>query len=200
MKKNFFGILYTLLFLIVFSSCGKYGAPIPPERLAPKAVYDVEALGYQRGVVFKWTGSTDDVRSKDLKTMDGYYIEKACAEDKDELGFEIGEDKIKELDFEQIAIVNDRQVQIKEELKKEALAKGLSARRVSVPKENLKFNYIDENIKRGDICYYKIIPFNQGDVKGQEGQIIKVKFNGEDSIFSYIGKRRENRRRVFYEN
>lgn len=185
---------------LAVTSCGKYAPPIPPEVLAPKAVYGVQVIPYQRGVAFKWTGDTRDQRSKDLKTMDGYYIERACVKDNDLASVATDKNVSEELDYKVLSIINDNQVEIREKLKEDALSKGLSARRVKVPSEKLKFNYVDETIRYNDLCYYKITPFNQGGVRGVESSPIKVKFKGEESLIIQTGRNNKNFKNVTYDN
>ena len=183
-----------------FFACGKYAPPIPPEELAPKGVYDIQAVGYQRGVAITWKGETKDNRSKELNTMDGYYVERACVDSNNPFSSNSDEDYINELDYKILSIVNDNQVEIREKMKEDALSKGLSARRVKVPSEKLKFNYVDETIRYNDLCFYKITPFNQGGVRGVESSPIKVKFKGEDSFILVTGRNKKAFQKVTYDN
>lgn len=193
-------LLFIFLVLFSFVSCGKYAPPIPPEALAPKGVYNIQAIPYRKGVVLKWTGDTDDRRSKELKTMNGYYIERVCFDDNNLGSLKNDRENSKELDYKVIAVVNDNQIKIRESLKEDARKKGLSARRVRVPSEKLNFNYVDETIKENALCYYKITPFNQGNVRGGESAPIKVKFNGEDSFVMVTSKKDVQTQNVVYEN
>ncbi|MDD7474167.1 MAG: hypothetical protein SPJ04_03210 [Bdellovibrionota bacterium] len=199
MNKNlFFSVL--CLSSIMVSSCGKYAPPIPPEVLAPKAVYDIEAMAYERGVVLKWKGNTDDKRSKELKTMNGYYVERACLQDDDLLNASIDSNVSTKLDYKVLSIVNDNQVSIREKLREDAKNRGESSRRVKVPSEKLKFNYVDSTIKYNDLCYYKITPFNQGNVRGDESSPIKVKFKGQDSFIIITSKNSSKHQKVTFDN
>ncbi len=197
--KNILFFLILVLCSLSFLSCGKYAPPIPPERLAPKAVYDIQVIPYTSGVAFRWKGNTKDLRSKELKTMNGYYIERGCIDVDDQGSYDTEKD-IAEIDFTILSIVNDNQIKIREKLKKDALAKGLSARRVKVPTDKLSFNYVDETIKNGQTCFYKITPFNQEDVKGAESKPIRVRFYGETSSVVILGGKKSQSNAVRYDN
>lgn len=193
--KNFF--ICFILFLSCLG-CGKYAPPIPPEKLAPKPVSNIEAVTYERGVALTWVGSTKDIRSKELKSMDGYYVERGCVEGEDEYNGTAND--MAQVEFEILSIVNDNQIETREYLRKEALKKGLSARRVKVPQEKLKFNYLDETIINGNTCFYKITPFNQDNVRGEASNLIKVRFIGEKSSVIILRGKKARSNAVMYEN
>jgi hypothetical protein len=162
------------LVLLVLAACGRFGPPLPPEALAPKAVEDLTAVARPQGVSFAWSAPDRDRRSRELKFIDGYRIQR---KELSERGDETNPDVV----FEDVGFVKDNHVEVREELRKEARAQGKVGRRIQAPKEATQFTFKDTKAEVGKTYMYQILPENQGGVKGVVNQIVKVAFRGDKS-------------------
>lgn len=167
-------LLALLMGVVFFIGCGRYRPPIAPEQLAPAAVEGLVVTASDNSVNFTWIASDVDRRGKELKSVEGYSVEKK------ELVHR-GDETDPSIRFEQIGFLEDDHVVVRDRLREEARAAGKIGRRVKAPTENLSFSYTDTTPVSGKTYLYQIVPRNQGGVEGQVGQVVKVVFQGVQS-------------------
>lgn len=160
--------------LLVLAGCGRYMSPIPPESLAPKAVQGLVVTPSEQGVKFAWTAADQDRRGKELKSADGFSIERKEIVRR-------GDETDPAVQFKELAFLKDTHVEKREELRKSARAQGKIGRTVKAPPDLLSFSYFDKTPKIGTTYIYQIVPKNQGGVEGQVGEVVRVVFQGVES-------------------
>ncbi len=167
------------LVILSLTACGKYAPPIPPELLSPRSVESLEATADVEGVMFRWRSPETDLRSEELKTMDGYRIYRkelvkpAAVVDE-------------EIPFDLIGGIPDTHVLIRDNLREEARKTGKPSHRVTVDSSLTKFEFRDTQAQSGATYLYKIVPYNQGDVEGETANLVKVAFRGDASHISLM--------------
>ncbi len=170
-------ILLLIPAAVVMCSCGRYGPPRPPEHLAPQEVTDIEVKPQADKVSIKWKSPEKDVRDKELKTLDGYIVERANRKEMRE-GVPLDEF------MAELAVIADRNIEDRDTLRREARERGEISRRVKVPEEKRVFSYDDTTARTEETYIYRIVPINQGDVRGTPSKLIEVLFKGEQSDVS----------------
>jgi hypothetical protein len=160
--------------LMLLAGCGRYIPPIPPESLAPKAVQGLVVTPSAQGVQFAWTAADQDRRGKELKSADGFSIERKEIARR-------GDETDPAVQFKELAFLKDTHVEKREELRKDARAQGKIGRTVKAPSELLSFSYLDKTPKLGTTYIYQIVPKNQGGVEGQIGEEVRIVFQGAQS-------------------
>jgi len=159
---------------IFITACGRYGPPLPPEVLAPKAVSGLHVQGEEAGIKFAWTAPRVDQRGKELKSLDGYRLyRKVLVRPSDATN--------KDVKFLLLATIEDHHVDLREEKRREARAQGKPVRRIQAPTNATKFEYSDRAVVRGITYLYKLVPFNQEDVESVTPSITTVSFDGANS-------------------
>lgn len=167
MNRVFFALLH-------LTACGRYGPPLAPEILAPAATEELEVIPEADGVRFKWRASDVDLQPKELKTSTGFKIMRK------EL-INLGDETDKDIPFKEISFLPDDHVEVREALRKAARAQGKVGRRIEAPDEKMLFEFKDTTVEKKHDYLYKIIPINQGDVKGAVAKIVRVNFIDETS-------------------
>jgi hypothetical protein len=165
------------MILISLSACGRYQAPLTPEELAPAAVEGLVVTTTDKSVMFTWVASDKDRRGKELKSAEGYSVERK------ELVHR-GDETDPEVEYEKLGFLKDTHVEVREQLREEARAAGKIGRTVKAPEEKMKFTFTDSTPVIGKTYVYQIVPQNQGGVEGQVGQVVKVIFQGEKSTIA----------------
>ncbi len=156
------------------SGCGKYAPPLPPESFAPARVRETSVVGSVSGVQFAWESPRVDQRGDELKTIEGYLIErKHLTRESDLLDSDVEYDQIATLEDQYLVELNNR--------RDIARAEGKPTRRVEPNSSLMKFTYLDSTVSPGERYVYRIVPFNQGGEKGQSGILHIVTFQGERS-------------------
>lgn len=178
-EMKVFRIILTLSVIVAFGGCGRYSSPVPPELVAPEAVSSLTIQAQQDGVDFTWRASDQDQRGKELKFIDGYRVARKEVKQR-------GDETDPAIPFDEVGFLPDTHVEIREKLRKDAREKGEIGRRLKPPEETLKFAYSDKGLESGKTYVYQIIPINQGGVKGEVKQLLKVYFTGENSDISII--------------
>lgn len=167
-------VVISLTVLVVLGGCGRYRIPLPPEMLAPSAVETLVVTPSEDSVALSWGASDIDRRGKELKSAEGFIVErKELVSRGDETDPTI---KFKELEF-----IADKHVEVREKLRKEARAAGKIGRTVESPAEYTQFKYTDSTPERGKTYLYQVVPVNQGGTKGRIDQLAKVVFQGAQS-------------------
>ncbi len=164
--------------LMCSAGCGKYGPPVSPETRAPKAVPELTATPLADHVSFSWKSAEVDRRGDELKVMDGYRVYQK------ELGPGAPADWQK--GFSLLGTVQDTHVAVLQRLREEARAKGALTRRVSVDAKLKQFTFATPPLKVGQVYLFKVVPFNQGGVEGDARQLVRVAFQGPQSVMNYI--------------
>jgi hypothetical protein len=171
--------LLTAILLIALAACGKFAPVYPPESFAPASVRELGVRADQAGVHFNWEAPDQSQRGKDLKSIEGYYVlRKQLLGDADLLDTEV--------EFEVIATIDDRHLLERDALRKTAREEGRISRTLDVDPALKKFSYSDSTVKPGSTYAYRIVPFNQGGVRGRVGQTVRVLFRGDSSELSGI--------------
>jgi len=160
--------------LVCLVGCGRYVPPVAPELLAPKAVQGLVVTPSAQGVSFSWTAADEDRRGKELKSADGFVIERKEIARR-------GDETDPSVQFKELAFLKDTHVEKREELRKNARAQGKIGRTVKAPGELLSFSYLDKTPQLGTTYIYQIVPKNQGGVEGQVGEVVRVVFQGAQS-------------------
>lgn len=161
--------------LLSLQSCGKFGPPLAPEALSPRAVEQLQITSSLEGVKFAWKAPSSDQRGRDLRSLDGYRIYRAAAPAAD------GGRLPQESDYRLLAELEDRHIEDLLKRKTLALEQNQPQSRVKPDGALMQFEYTDRDVQRQQKYYYRIVPFNQGDVEGQVRQIIRLAFNAENS-------------------
>lgn len=158
----------------LMAGCGKYAPPLPPESFAPARVRTAVVSGTLEGVRFAWDSPSADQRGKELKAIEGYYIErKTLSKEADLLDSDIP--------FEVVGTVEDTHLVDLDSRRDAAQAEGKPTRRVSADPTLTKFVFLDSGVVPGQRYAYRIVPFNQGGQKGEAGLVQLVTFQGERS-------------------
>ena len=176
MIKKFLLISFIALSI---SSCGRYGDPQPPEYFAPQGVKDLSANANISGVEIKWVAPDTDRSGDQLKSMEGYFIERRIITKPSDILDPDVEDVL-------IATIPDTHLKILKELRKKAIEEGKISRKVSVEHDLKEFKYFDEDVTPGTTYIYSIVPFNQGETRGLVPLQVKVLFRGDASVVTII--------------
>jgi hypothetical protein len=163
-----------LLGVVLATACGRYKVPYVPDELAPKGVQDLKVIGEKDGVLFTWYAPEIDRRGKELKSLEGYRIQRK------EL-LRRGDETNPDVKFEDVGFVPDTHIELRDELRKKARAEGKIGRTVQAPPESTTFAFKDISTKDGGKYLYQVIPENQGGVEGVVPKFTKVLFRGEQS-------------------
>lgn len=171
-----------LALVSVLSACGRYRPPLPPEMLAPAAVEGLVITPAETGVAFAWTASEKDRRGKELKSANGYSIERKEILNR-------GDETDPKVKFTQVGFVEDKHIAIRDQLREKARAEGKIGRNVKSPPEYTRFTFEDTTAQRGKTYIYQIVPQNQNGVEGQVGQLAKVVFQGPQSAVVMVASK-----------
>jgi hypothetical protein len=183
-------VTLAILSLLAVGGCGRYRAPLTPEELAPAAVENLIVSTGEKGVVFTWMAADKDRRGKELKSAEGYSIERK------ELVHR-GDETDASVQFEKLGFVKDTHVEVREKLREEARAAGKIGRTVKAPDEQMKFTFTDTTAKIGKTYVYQIVPQNQGGTEGQVGQVTKIVFKGAQStVVSSVSEEIQNQQAI----
>ncbi|MFO0415754.1 MAG: hypothetical protein ACK5Y6_00560 [Pseudomonadota bacterium] len=163
-----------LVLALFVAGCGRYRPPLTPEMLAPSAVESLVVVPSEQGVSFSWVASDKDRRGKELKSAEGFSIERKELTHK-------GDETDPSVEFKKLGFVKDRHVEERDRLRVEARAAGKVGRTVKSPEQFTKFSFNDKTAARGKTYLYQIVPHNQSGTEGQIGQMVKVVFQGAQS-------------------
>lgn len=183
MKNNPLYFLISVVFFSLIVSCGRMGPPRPPEAFRPKEVVDLRVIPDTSGITLRWNSPDNDVRNEELKSMDGYWIEKVEMEDPDADILVLASD---EEIFSRVGDIEDLHVVTREKLRDEARLQGRSAKKINLDPAFKSFSFIDNELSPGGSYLYRIVPYNQGDVRGVVGQIVRVNFRGSSSEVTFV--------------
>ncbi|MBX7144957.1 MAG: hypothetical protein K1X79_10935 [Oligoflexia bacterium] len=147
-----YGSLLALVF-VCFGACGRLGAPIPPEYLAPESVQELAISGTAQGVHMAWKAPQADIRGRELKHLDGYRIYKSALGASRDL---IAAGK----SFSLLTTLADGHLADLEIARAELRAQGKPARRARLDASKLNFEYTDTQVQAGGRYLYKVVPFS----------------------------------------
>lgn len=176
MKNNCLKLSYVLLPLLVLVGCGKFGPPLPPEVFSPKAVDGLSVSADDAGVKLSWNSPDRDVRGDELRSLDGYLVQRR----------EISAEE--DTDFETLETLPDVHLAALKEAREELRAKGLPTRRAKVSSDLTTFEYLDTLAEHGKNYLYKVVPTNQGGVEGEVLLFARVSFAGAASRTALMGQ------------
>jgi hypothetical protein len=146
---------------------------------APKAVDALTVTASESGVFFAWTAPDEDRRGKELKTIDGYAIQRKEIAQK-------GDETNPRVRFETVGFVRDQHVVVREDLRKEARAEGKIGRTIESPEQYTKFTFVDTTAKPSTTYIYQVVPRNQGGTDGAVSQVARVTFKGSGSDVAMV--------------
>jgi hypothetical protein len=146
---------------------------------APRPVEALTVTASEGGVFFAWTAPDEDRRGKELKSIDGYAIQRKVIAQK-------GDETNPRVRFETIGFVKDQHVIVRENLRREARAEGKIGRTIESPEEYTKFTFVDTTAKPSTTYMYQIIPQNQGDTDGAVREVARVTFKGSASDIAMV--------------
>lgn len=168
--------------LILCFGCGRYAPPIAPEFVAPSPVESLEVTADEHSVSFSWIASDRDQRGKELTDSGLFRVERALL-DEDQSVFDIQDD------FVVVGMLDDKHVEIRDELRRAARKEGRIGRRIEAPSDSMNFLYRDVPLESDKVYVYQIVPINQGGVRGGVREYIKVLFKGVDSVITRVPSR-----------
>lgn len=171
-------VLVLVMVILGGVGCGKYGPPVSPEARAPKSAPELTATPLADRVSFSWKGSEVDRSGRELAMMDGYHVYQK------ELGPGAPADYQK--GFTLLGTVQDTHIAALQKMRDEARAKGQLTRRVTVDAKLKEFSFATPPLKPGQVYLFKVVPFNQGGVEGETRQLVRVAFQGAQSVMNYI--------------
>ncbi len=151
MKRRVFKIVL-LLILGMMISCGRKGAPKPPEDIAPVPVKYLTAKGEVDAIVLSWNVPDETAKGEELIDLAGFIVKRNV--------YEAGE----QVDFEEIAdipFVYDVQVPLK---------------------DTPKVEFRDEDVEAGVRYQYQVVGYNEDGVEGEFGNIISVLYVGTSTV------------------
>jgi hypothetical protein len=160
--------------LLLAAGCGRYKAPLPPEVLAPRGVESFTVAGQPNGVLLSWKAPQVDRRGKELKSIEGYLIQRKAIVNR---GDETSDDAV----YEDLGFIKDKHIEVREKLRAEARAQGKIGRNVQAPEEMTIFSYLDKTAVSGSTYLYQVVPQNQGRTEGLITEVARVVFRGAQS-------------------
>lgn len=164
------------LFLLLFlASCGKYGNPVPPSALAPKAPSEVKAILSQEGTLITWNLPRFDRRGKRLTELETIRLYRRKMPSV--LGELAGTEKEGEWELISEKLITDF---VPKKDNKDPL--GKVAIKGSQSKSGGEF--LDNNIKIGETYQYYVVATNQGGQIGSPSQILQVTLRGEGEVIT----------------
>lgn len=162
--------------------CGKYAPPIVPELVAPSAVEELEVTPQAASVLLSWTASDRDVRGKELRMSESIIVERATV-DTEKIEPDV------DYEFRTLVTLKDSHVSERDQLRKEARGQGKIGRRIEAPRSLMTFSYEDSEVQRDAVYVYQVVPLNQGGVRGEVREQVKVVFQGlESSVARLVSK------------
>lgn len=160
---------------LCLSACGKFGRPVPPEALSPAAVEELNISADAASVALSWKAPRKDIRSKELRSIEGYEVLRAT----------VGGPAPAQ--FDRRAFVEDIHLRERDRLQAEARAAGMPVRRVKVDPSLTAFRFTDTEVTLGSRYIYRVVPVNQGGTEGAVGESLALTFNGTTSQITRIG-------------
>jgi hypothetical protein len=168
---------------ISISACGRFAAPIAPEKVAPQAVENLVAQATDNGLILTWTTPENNRIKKPLRFMDGYSVyRKKIVNPKD-----VTDDKI---EFELLTEIADKAIKDREDRKEQTRELGGITRRVKLDPVLSAVRFEDQPLERGKTYLYKIVPTNQNGVEGEVRQFVSITFRGLESDISLVSAKK----------
>ena len=168
-----------VLIAVQVVGCGRYKAPLPPEVLAPRGVNAFAVTGQPSGVLLSWKAPEVDRRGKELKSIEGYLIQRKQIVNR---GDETSDDAV----FNDLGFIKDKHIEVREKLREQARAQGKIGRSIQAPEELISFSYIDKTAVQGATYLYQVVPQNQGRTEGLVTEVARVVFRGAQSEAAVI--------------
>jgi hypothetical protein len=167
--------------------CGKYGRPLPPEVFGPAEVTDLAARNEGAGLLLSWRAPSKDVRSRELKSIDGYRVVRATLSVGGTGSAEPGQEQAKgAVSFEESAFIEDTHLAVLGKLRDAARAEGRNPRHVKGDPALTRFTFLDTTVKPGETYLYKVVPINQGGIEGLVREGVRVAFQRGESAVSAV--------------
>lgn len=163
-------------------SCGRYRPPLPPELLAPSGVENLVVTPSDAGVSFSWVAADTDRRGKELKSSEGFIVERKELVSR-------GDETDPTITFTKVGALSDKHVEEREKLRQEARAAGKVGRTIKSPEEYVKFSFTDSTPVKGRTYLYQVVPVNQGGTKGKVDTLAKVVFQGAQSAIVMVSSK-----------
>lgn len=177
-RRISFPMRWALLVAVAVSlqllACGRFKVPLAPEVLAPRGVNAFAVTGQVDGVLLSWKAPEVDRRGKELKSIEGYQIQRKEIVNR-------GDETSVTVPFKDLVFVTDRHIEVREKMRTEARAQGKIGRSIQAPEELTTFSYLDKTVVNGSTYLYQIVPQNQGRTDGIVAEIARVVFRGQQS-------------------
>jgi hypothetical protein len=163
-----------LITMLSCAACGRYKNPLPPEVLAPRGVDAFMVTPRADGVLLSWKSPEVDRRGKELKSIEGYQVQRKQIVNR-------GDETAEDVAFKDLGFVKDRHIEVREKLRAEARAQGKIGRSIQAPEELTSFSYLDRTAAVGSTYLYQVLPMNQGRTEGLVLEVARVVFRGAQS-------------------
>lgn len=166
LKALYLRVIISTTALFLITGCGKVASPKAPEYFAPEIVGEYAVTpNVGQGITISWKAPKNDRSGKELKTMDGYRIERATLEDGD---------TVATANFSEIAFITDNHILERDKLRKDLRAQHKPSRSADVKSEKKLFSYVDNSPEAQNQSLnlmYRVIGINQNGVKGARSKI-----------------------------
>jgi len=176
---NISRIAFYSLLLIGTSGCGRYVPAVAPEKMAPAPAQNFTVAPMNDGVLFAFQSSSDDVRGRPLKSLEGYRLYKKNLTQDDSGIF-------RKEGYNLVTAILDNHLAALTELQDRAKASGKNPNNVSVPPSLTKFTYKDTSLTRGQSYAYRLVGFNQGGVEAEIDRVVQIDFDGDNSTITQL--------------
>ena len=160
---------------ILCISCGKFGRPLPPEKVSPEGLEIKDVKPSSEGITFTWLSPQVDTRGKKLRSLGGYNLYRRELLTDDDLTDSYAK-------YDLLDTVEDKTFPVLEERKNIAKKELKPVRKVSLTDEERTIEYTDKTLEAGKSYVYKIVAYNNSSVEGDIIKAVKVTFNGEQSL------------------
>ncbi|GEM_PF-6101491 len=170
--------LFLLIFLV---SCGKYGNPVPPSALAPKAPSDIKAVVNPNGAEISWNLPNFDKRGKRLIGLESVRIYRRKMPSV--IGELAGTESASEWELQ-------KEEQISNYVAERENKDPLGAVAVKGSDKRSTGSFLDNNIEQGQSYQYYVVATNQGGELGTPSQILQVTFRGDGEVLTLPNKER----------
>ena len=169
-------ILILIILISVLScaiSCGRYSAPISPERTSPRFIQSFTVTKTSDGLQISWAAPDTNQRGDKLNSLYGYRVYKLDATS--------GVPDLKDLML--AGTIEDHTLKLLKQKRKEAIEGGKISRKIRLLEEESKIAFNDKDVLANHTYIYKITPYNSIFVELEPDQLLKVilKENGVES-------------------
>jgi hypothetical protein len=172
------------------SGCGRYAAPVPPERTSPQAIEFATITPAKNSISFSWLAPEKDARGDELVTLSGYRVYRRLVSsnqyDKYEMHSGENDDESRlptprtvvntdQLEFSLITDIPDTSFNLLQKRREEAREKGTPVRKVSLSSQERTYTYKDTDVEVGREYLYKVVAYNTSSVEGPVLKLLRAR-------------------------